>query len=241
MNQIEEAIDLIQASKSLVFLTGAGVSVPSGIPDYRSLDGVYAGLEQPEYLLSQTCLKREPEKFYHFIKHLYHPTAQPNIIHQVMAELTQSHNAWIISQNIDGLHQKASAKHLINFHGSLSHVYCQVCGQEVSVEQYLYTNRHEGCGGYLRPDIVLYEEGLDETMIQQTARLISEAETIVVVGTSLRVYPFASLLNYRSPHARVILINQEESYTSTDTLAIIGEASEFFLKLQQRRNSEERK
>jgi NAD-dependent deacetylase len=118
---IETAIEKIQAAKSITFLTGAGVSTPSGIPDYRSLSGVYQGIEAPEYLLSHTCMVNEPDKFYQFVKYLYHPDAQPNIIHQTMAELGNEREVWVISQNIDGLHEKAGSKQRIDFHGTLYH------------------------------------------------------------------------------------------------------------------------
>ncbi|MGX6961869.1 NAD-dependent protein deacylase [Vagococcus xieshaowenii] len=227
------AIQFIQQAKHLVFMTGAGVSVPSGIPDYRSLDGVYAGFEAPEYLLSHTCLKREPEKFYQFVKNLYHPEAQPNVIHQVMAELERTKEVAVITQNIDSLHQQAGQKNLIEFHGSLYHVYCQQCGKSVPVTSYLDDDFHEGCGGPLRPDVVLYEEGLDENNVQHAIRQVMQADTIVVVGTSLRVYPFAGLLDYRSPDAKVILVNKEATQVSRDTLTVLGDATKFFEKIKK--------
>ncbi|MBM7687630.1 NAD-dependent SIR2 family protein deacetylase [Enterococcus ureilyticus] len=102
-----KAINLIQQANRITFLTGAGVSTASGIPDYRSLSGIYKGIERPEYLLSQTCMIEEPEKFYSFVQTLYHPNAKPNIIHLKIAELQKTKNAWVVSQNIDGLHAKA--------------------------------------------------------------------------------------------------------------------------------------
>ncbi|MGX7030303.1 NAD-dependent protein deacylase [Vagococcus zengguangii] len=230
--KITIACEKIKAAKQLVFMTGAGVSVPSGIPDYRSLDGVYASLEAPEYLLSHTCLKREPEKFYRFVKNLYHPEALPNVIHQVMVELEKAQEVCVITQNIDSLHQKAGQKNLIEFHGSLYHVYCQQCGKLVPVSSYLDGDSHEGCGGQLRPDVVLYEEGLDENNVQHAIRQVMQADTIVVVGTSLRVYPFAGLLDYRSPDAQVILVNKEAHHVGAETLAVIGDATELFKQLK---------
>ena len=111
---IEQAIAAVTAASSVTFLTGAGVSTPSGIPDYRSLKGVYQGVAQPEYLLSHDCLENEPETFYQFVKHLYHPQAQPNIIHQKMAELQAKKTVWVVSQNIDGLHEKAGSHQRID-------------------------------------------------------------------------------------------------------------------------------
>lgn len=110
-----EAIHWLATQQKITFLTGAGISTASGVPDYRSLKGVYQGIQQPEYLLSRTCLKTEPEKFYQFVKTLYHPDAQPNIIHQKMAQLEQMKRGKIVSQNIDGLHRKAGSQEVVTF------------------------------------------------------------------------------------------------------------------------------
>jgi NAD-dependent deacetylase len=204
---IETAIEKIQAAKSITFLTGAGVSTPSGIPDYRSLSGVYQGIEAPEYLLSHTCMVNEPDKFYQFVKYLYHPDAQPNIIHQTMAELGNERDVWVISQNIDGLHEKAGSKQRIDFHGTLYHCHCRKCGADVPWQTYLTDWHHEGCGGQVRPDIVLYEEGFSEDIINTAIDAVSAAELVVVVGTSLQVYPFAGLLHYQDKK-KCLIINQ---------------------------------
>lgn len=227
-----KAIELIKESKKIVFLTGAGVSVPSGIPDYRSLEGVYAEIEAPEYLLSRTCLKEEPEKFYRFVKKLYHPTAEPNIIHQTMALFESvKKDVSVITQNIDQLHQKAGSRQVTNFHGNLYHVYCSRCGESVAVTNYLSSDKHADCGGQLRPDVVLYEEGIKEKNIEEAIEKISQADTIVIVGTSLKVYPFASLLQYKSATSFLIVINKEKLNVADKTISILGDASDFFNSL----------
>ncbi len=206
--KLDQAVQLIQQAQKITFLTGAGVSTPSGVPDYRSLKGVYQGIEAPEYLLSHECLIREPEKFYAFVKHLYHEEARPNIIHQKIAELEQTKDTWVVSQNIDGLHQAAGSHHLVNFHGSLYDCYCRKCGQSVVWQEYLKSDQHTGCGGQVRPAIVLYGEGFDNNVIQQAIAAVQNAELIVIVGTSFQVHPFCDLIYEKRSDARVLVINQ---------------------------------
>lgn len=210
MQTIDEkkAIDLIEQAQKIVFLTGAGVSTASGIPDYRSLSGIYHGIERPEYLLSQTCMREEPEKFYSFVKTMYHPKAKPNSIHLKMAELEKVKEVEVISQNIDGLHKAAGTQHLVNFHGDLYDCYCRKCGQAISVKSYKLSDQHAQCGGQIRPNIVLYEEGLDEQAIATAIKAIVAAELIVIVGTSFQVHPFCDLIHYASSQAEILVINQ---------------------------------
>ncbi|MHC5228888.1 NAD-dependent protein deacylase [Enterococcus sp. LJL99] len=210
MKQIEsaKAVALIQAAESLTFLTGAGISTPSGVPDYRSLTGIYQGIERPEYLLSDTCMRREPEKFYEFVKKLYHPAAKPNAIHQAIAGLEKKKSIWTISQNIDGLHEKAGSHQLVDFHGSLYHCHCLKCGKPITWEDYLQSDEHATCGGQIRPDITLYEEALSEKVIEQAIRAVSNTELLVIVGTSFQVHPFCDLIHYASETTTILVINQ---------------------------------
>jgi NAD-dependent deacetylase len=198
----------IQQAAKITFLTGAGVSTGSGVPDYRSLSGVYRGIERPEYLLSYTCMDEEPDKFYRFVKTLYHPEAVPNASHLRMAALEKSKEVWVVSQNIDGLHQKAGSQHLINFHGNLYDCYCRKCGQKLSVKEYLHSDSHLQCGGQIRPAIVLYEEGLDEQRIAQAIQAVSQADLVVIVGTSFQVHPFCDLIHYAAKQTEILVINQ---------------------------------
>ncbi|EKA5786148.1 NAD-dependent protein deacylase [Listeria monocytogenes] len=207
MNKLNEAL---KKAERIVFLTGAGVSVPSGIPDYRSKNGLYAGMSSPEYMLSHTCLVREPEKFYQFVtENMYYPDAEPNAIHTKMAEIEAEKDVTSITQNIDGLHEKAGSKKVVNFHGSLYHCYCQKCGMSVTAQEYLKSDIHSGCGGVIRPDVVLYEEAISESAIDQSLAAIRQADLIVIVGTSFRVSPFCNLTDYRNKKARIFAVNKE--------------------------------
>ncbi|EAD2800196.1 NAD-dependent protein deacylase [Listeria monocytogenes] len=207
MNKLNEAL---KKAERIVFLTGAGVSVPSGIPDYRSKNGLYAGMSSPEYMLSHTCLVREPEKFYQFVtENMYYPNAVPNMIHTKMAEIEAEKDVTIITQNIDGLHEKAGSKKVVNFHGSLYHCYCQKCGMSVTAQEYLKSDIHTDCGGIIRPDVVLYEEAISESAIEQSLAAIRQADLIVIVGTSFRVSPFCNLTDYRNKKARIFAVNKE--------------------------------
>ncbi|MEJ6400150.1 NAD-dependent protein deacylase [Nicoliella lavandulae] len=227
---------LFNQSKHIVFLTGAGVSTPSGIPDYRSKNGLYAQDNDgrpAEYYLSHSCLDHEPDKFYQFVKqNMFYPDAKPNAIHLKQAALTNQDRASIITQNVDNLYNEAHASHLIEFHGNLYDVYCQKCHQPVDWHAYLQSPIHQGCGGTLRPGIVLYDEGLDPVKVQDSVDLMSKSDLVVIVGTSMRVYPFAGLLQYRNPAAPVIAINQERLDLGIPLKMIQGDAVKFFEELQ---------
>ena len=226
--------DLIQAAHHIVFLTGAGVSTASGIPDYRSKNGLYAHGESPEYLLSHDCLVEHPKLYYDFVKHnLFYPNAKPNIIHQKMATLTRDGKAMIITQNIDDLHAQADPKSgtLIEFHGDLYDVYCQKCYTHVDWHQYLKSMYHQNCGGILRSNIVLYGEGIDEQKLARSIAAVEQADLIVVVGTSFVVYPFAGLLQYRPATAKVVAVNEEPITLPPDGIMIINDATKEFAKV----------
>ncbi|MBO0440744.1 NAD-dependent protein deacylase [Candidatus Enterococcus ikei] len=224
----QKAVTLIKQEEKIVFLTGAGVSTASGVPDYRSLSGIYQGIERPEYLLSQTCLLEEPKKFYSFVQTLYHPNAQPNSIHLKMAELEKTKDTWVISQNIDGLHAAAGTQHLVNFHGDLYDCYCRKCGQKVSAKTYALSDRHEQCGGQIRPNIVLYEEGLDEQAITTAIKVIEAATLIVIVGTSFQVHPFCDLIHYAADSAKILVINQTPVPLNRNAYFLKADATKVF-------------
>jgi NAD-dependent deacetylase len=209
INPSEAAAKILSADR-ITFLTGAGISTPSGIPDYRSLDGVYHGVERPEYLLSRQALLEEPQKFYSFIQHLYHPDAKPNKIHQAIAQLEKGKSVWTVSQNIDGLHQAAGTSHLIEFHGNLYNCTCRKCGKSVDWREYLESDRHSSCGGQIRPMIVLYGEGFQTEVIEQAVEAVEQADLIVIIGTSFQVYPFHGLIEYKKREAEILVINQTE-------------------------------
>jgi len=234
MSQINEMIDMILDSKNIVFLTGAGVSTLSGIPDYRSMTGVYANKDNPEYLLSIDCLNKEPKKFYDFIKQLYHPDAKPNIIHNTIKDLETIENVTVITQNIDGLHNEAKSSNVINFHGNIYTIYCRFCHCNYDVEDYLISDRCLEDNCQLRPDVVLYGEPLDENNIINSIKAIQEADTIVIVGTTFKVYPFASLIDYASNDTKILLINNDDVYNTRINYKYIGPAQDLFTKLNEK-------
>nr|WP_057743669.1 NAD-dependent protein deacylase [Liquorilactobacillus capillatus] len=224
---------MMEKAEHILFLTGAGVSTTSGIPDYRSKTGLYTQTTtDPEYLLSQSCLRQEPAVFYDFVtKHMYYPTAKPNIIHEKMAAATHHYDAHVITQNVDGLHQAAGTKDVLEFHGDLYHVYCQKCNEQVDYREYLKNMVHQHCGGILRPDVVLYGETIKQQVLDTAITLLAQADLIVVCGTSLRVYPFAGLVQYRKSTAQIVAINREKITLPFGGKMILEDAAKVFTKL----------
>ena len=220
-------------AKHIVFLTGAGVSTASGIPDFRSANGLYTQNRNAEYYLSHRYFASDPDGFYEFCKkNLYFPDAKPNVIHEKQAALTQQDRATVITQNIDNLYEEAGTKHLIDFHGNLYHVYCEKCGETVPVADYLKSRIHAKDGGPLRPDIVLYDEGIKQQNIIDAVKTMQAADLVVIVGTSMKVYPFAGLLEYRNPNAKVVAINRQELRFSFDFEMVQEDATKFFAELK---------
>lgn len=229
----DEIQALFNQANNIIFMTGAGVSTASGIPDYRSKGGLYDHNDgdSPEYLLSTEALAREPEKQYHFMKNnLYHLEAQPNIIHHKMALLTQQQRAKIITQNVDGLHEEAGSQNVINFHGSWRRIYSVKTHQPDTIEHYLNSMYQTDTGDILRPAITLYGE--IPFHVDEAIQWVSEADLVVVVGTSLVVYPFAGLLQYVKPGTKIISINLERVTASRKIQQIIGDAETFFSELK---------
>lgn len=218
-------MDELVAEGGIVFFGGAGVSTDSGIPDFRSAAGIYAtahGGLPSEYLLSHTCLVEEPELFFDFHRDkLIHPDARPNSTHRALARLeAQGLVDAVVTQNIDGLHQCAGSKVVHELHGSLHRNYCVACRAEYPVAFVLAATGVPSCacGGVVRPDVVLYEEALDATVVDAAIAAIAAARTLIVGGTSLNVYPAAGLLRYYRGH-QLILINK--SATAQDQRANI--------------------
>lgn len=228
--QIQQLFD---NAKRIVFLTGAGVSTASGIPDFRSANGLYTQDKNAEYYLSHRYFSSDPEGFYEFCKrNLYFPDAKPNVIHKKQAALTNQDRATVITQNIDNLYEEAGTTHLIDFHGNLYHVYCEKCGETVPVADYLKSRLHAKDGGSLRPDIVLYDEGIKQDDIMNSVRAMQSADLVVIVGTSMKVYPFAGLLEYRNPSAQVLAINQQKLNLPCEFTMVQTDATKFFDELQ---------
>ena len=213
---------MVDASSMIVFFGGAGVSTESGIPDFRSVDGLYHQkyAYPPEEILSQTFFWTRPEEFYRFYRNkMLFPNAKPNRAHKALAKLEEEGKLKaVITQNIDGLHQKAGSREVLELHGSVLRNHCVKCGKAYGLEAVLNS---EGiprcsCGGMIKPDVVLYEEGLDLQTIQQAVLYITNAEVLIVGGTSLTVYPAAGLIDYYRG-SRLVLINK--SVTPMDSRA----------------------
>lgn len=223
---------LFDDANHIVFLTGAGVSTASGIPDFRSANGLYTQNKNAEYYLSHRYFVEDPEGFYEYCKkNLYFPDAKPNVIHEKQAALTQQDRAIVITQNIDNLYEEAGTKHLVDFHGNLYHVYCEKCHETVPVADYLKSRIHEKDGGSLRPDIVLYDEGISQTAISQSLNAMANADLVVIVGTSMKVYPFAGLLQYANPQAKILAINQQRLSLPGNFTMIQTDATKYFAEL----------
>ena len=210
-DEIKRLKELVDSSDNIVFFGGAGVSTESGIPDFRSTGGLYhqEWKYPPEVILSHTFYESNPEEFFRFYRaKLLAPDAKPNAAHKKLAEWeAEGRLKAVITQNIDGLHQAAGSRNVLELHGSVHRNHCQRCGKFYGLEHILRT---EGvprcsCGGIIKPDVVLYEEGLDDYTIQESVRVISEAEVLIIGGTSLAVYPAAGLIDYfRGNHLVVI-------------------------------------
>lgn len=237
MNTVEQVKQIIKETKNLVFFGGAGVSTESGIPDFRSVDGLYHQQYDypPETILSHSFYIRKTEEFYRFYKDkMIYLRAKPNAAHEKLALWEKEGKCKaVITQNIDGLHQMAGSKNVLELHGSVLRNYCEDCGKFYSVE---YILEAEGiprcsCGGRVKPDVVLYEEGLNQQILQKSIEAISNAEVLIVGGTSLAVYPAAGLLDYYSGN-KLILINKTP--TPKDNIAnlvISGSIGEIFSEL----------
>lgn len=212
MKQIQQLQQLIDQYDNLVFFGGAGVSTESGIPDFRSVDGLYNQqyAYPPETIISHSFFRKNLEEFYRFYKDkMLALEAKPNDAHKKLAELERTGKLRaVVTQNIDGLHQAAGSKVVYELHGSVHRNYCMQCHRFYDAE-YMYhaegIPRCETCGGILKPDVVLYEEGLDMGIMQQAIRAISQAEVLIVGGTSLVVYPAAGLLQYFKGKALVVI------------------------------------
>lgn len=214
MGAVEQFLEWVKESDNIVFFGGAGVSTESGIPDFRSVDGLYNQKYDypPETILSHSFYRKKPEEFFRFYRDkMLCLDAEPNVTHIKLAALEKAGKCrGIVTQNIDGLHQKAGSKNVMELHGSVLRNYCERCGEFVSAEDIL---RSEGvpkcpaCGAPVKPDVVLYEEGLNQKTLQDAVYCISHADVLIVGGTSLAVYPAAGLIDYYRGD-KLVLINK---------------------------------
>ena len=209
----------IEESSNIVFFGGAGVSTESGIPDFRSTDGLYNQQYDypPETIISHSFYVKKPKEFYRFYKNkMLFPEAQPNRAHMALAKLEREGKVKaVVTQNIDGLHQAAGSREVLELHGSVHRNYCTRCGRFYSLDDILKADGVPvcDCGGVIKPDVVLYEEGLDQDVIQRSVEYISRADVLIIGGTSLTVYPAAGLIDYYRG-SKLVLINK--SVTSRD-------------------------
>jgi len=227
----------IQNSKNIVFFGGAGVSTESGIPDFRSTDGLYHQEYDypPETILSHTFFRRKTEEFYRFYRNkMLCLDAQPNAAHRKLAQWEREGKLKaVITQNIDGLHQAAGSKNVLELHGSVLRNYCEECRRFYDVS-YIADSRQIprcACGGIIKPDVVLYEEGLDQKTVQAAVRAISEADVLIVGGTSLVVYPAAGLIDYYQKDKLVLVNLEPTSRDSEADLVVSGKIGEIFSQL----------
>ncbi len=208
--------EIIDGGKRIVFFGGAGVSTESGVPDFRSVDGLYNQEYDypPETILSHTFYMRNREEFYRFYRNkMLFPDVKPNKAHYALAKLEeQGKLTAVITQNIDGLHQKAGSKNVYELHGTVHRNYCENCGKFFSLDDIM---KMDGvpkcdCGGFVKPDVVLYEEGLDQGTINASVRAIANADVLIIGGTSLAVYPAAGLIDYYRGN-QLVLINKSST------------------------------
>lgn len=220
MNEnIEKLQQWIDESDNIVFFGGAGVSTESKIPDFRSVDGLYNQKYKypPETIISHSFYRQNPEEFFRFYKDkMIYPDAEPNPAHKKLAELEACGKlSAVVTQNIDGLHQKAGSKVVYELHGSVLRNYCEICGAEYDLDYVLEAEgvpkcNKPGCHGTVKPDVVLYEEGLNSNVINGAVRAIAEADMLIIGGTSLTVYPAAGFIDYYRGN-KLVLINRDET------------------------------
>ncbi len=224
--------EIIENSQKIVFFTGAGVSTESGIPDFRSVDGLYNQTYDysPEEILSHHFYQNNPKEFYRFYRDkMIYENAQPNDAHKVMAQLEKDGKSLgVVTQNIDGLHQMAGSQHVYELHGSIHRNYCEKCHRFYALDSIKTTKGvpHCECGGIIKPDVVLYEESLDSDVINQAVTAIYHADTLIVAGTSLSVYPASGFVHYFRGNNLVLINLSATAYDNQADLLIRGKVGE---------------
>lgn len=237
MNGLEKLKQWVNESNRIVFFGGAGVSTESGIPDFRSTDGLYSQKFEypPETIISHSFYEKDPAYFFRFYREKMLPLGfEPNITHEKLAEWEcEGKLLAVVTQNIDGLHQKAGSHRVYELHGSVLRNYCTACGKFHSAE---FVKESNGipqctCGGIVKPDVVLYQEALDQNTIEGALNAISQADLLIVAGTSLTVYPAAGFIDYYRGN-RMVLINRDETpYDDRADLVFHESLGEIFSKL----------
>ena len=237
MEQIEKLREIVNGSSNIVFFGGAGVSTESGIPDFRSVDGLYHQTYDypPETILSHTFYRQKPEEFFRFYRNkMLCPDAKPNAAHLKLAQWEKEGKLKaVITQNIDGLHQAAGSREVLELHGSVLN-YCEECGKFFDAEYMLHSEgvpKCDACGGSVKPDVVLYEEGLNDETLRSAISYIRDADVLIIGGTSLVVYPAAGLIDYYRGN-KLVLVNKTPTGRDNEAdLVVQGSIGEIFAAL----------
>lgn len=237
MKELEQLKTWIAESDNIVFFGGAGVSTESGIPDFRSVDGLYSQQYDypPETIISHTFYRKNPKEFFRFYKNkMLFPDAKPNAAHLALAKLEQQGRLKaVITQNIDGLHQAAGSREVLELHGSVHRNYCTRCGRFFDLKDIMAMDGvpYCTCGGIIKPDVVLYEEGLDQRTIQKAVSYIARADVLIIGGTSLTVYPAAGLIDYYQGNKLVLINKSVTPMDSRANLVISGKIGGVFSQI----------
>ncbi|MGI6607454.1 MAG: NAD-dependent protein deacylase [Erysipelotrichaceae bacterium] len=242
MSKIDTLQNILNESDKIVFFTGAGVSTESGIPDFRSVDGLYNQKYKysPERIISYSFYRHNPQEFYRFYKdRMIYLEAEPNMAHKKMAEFEEKGKAiGVITQNIDGLHQKAGSKNVYELHGSIHRNYCTRCHKFYDLDYIINSADipYCDCGGIIKPDVVLYEEGLDDSVLYGAIGTIRQADCMIIAGTSLVVYPAAGLVNYFNGKYLVVINLSATSQDGRADLVIKEKVGEVFKEITVENN-----
>ena len=241
MDKYQTLKKILENAQSLVVFTGAGISVPSGIPDFRSADGIYNQKSKinipPEEIISHSFFEENTDYFYEFYKEkMCYPEAKPNIAHKYFAQLeNKGANVTVVTQNIDGLHQAAGSSRVYELHGNVHRNYCQKCNRFFGLDYVLKARGVplcDNCKGIVKPDVVLYEEPLDEGIISRAISAIMTCDVMVVVGTSLTVYPAAGFIRYFKGRYLVVINKQPTTYDNQCDLVINEDIVEVIKKMK---------
>ena len=240
MNEYKALKKILENASSLVVFTGAGISVPSGIPDFRSAEGLYNEETStgytPEEMVSHSFYKNHPEEFFKFYKEkMCYPNAQPNIAHKYIASLEKKGvNVTVVTQNIDGLHSKAGSTRVYELHGNIFRNYCEKCARMFGLDYVLNSKgvpTCDKCGGTVKPDVVLYEENLDEDIISRSISAIMTCDVLLIIGTSLAVYPAAGFIRYFRGKYLIVINKGSSAYSNTADLYFDEDVAEVVKKI----------
>ena len=232
---INKLQDAINNAEKIVFFSGAGMSTASGIPDFRSATGLYKNTYRAEQMLSHTFFVNDTEQFYEFYKEkMLFPEAKPNYAHEFIAQLQNTKDVNVVTQNIDGLHQAAGSKKVYELHGSVHRNYCMHCHKFFDLDYIINSDgvpKCDNCKGVIKPDVVLYEEGLDDDTVRNAVRAIASADLLVVCGTSLVVYPAASFIRYFNGRNLAIINKDATAYDQNCDIVIHDDLVNTFKQL----------